>query len=173
MRAEPRTPIPALARGLLAGLAGTAAMTAYQTLLSSLRSSGSENGESGSISGEAAWKHAPAPAKVGRRILEGLFKRDVPKDEIGSLSALVHWSYGTAWGAGYGVLKESHVGRSIPLGLAFGAGVWAASYVVLPAMKLYEPPWEYGAKTLATDLSYHLVYGLGVAGAYRALDELA
>ena len=36
-------------------------------------------------------------------------------------------------------------------------------------MGLYEPPWHYGPKTLAKELSYHLVYGLGVALAYRGI----
>ncbi len=60
--------------------------------------------------------------------------------------------------------------RPVPAGLSFGTAVWGSSYVVLPAMKLYKPIWEYRPKTLAIDLSYHLVYGLGVAGAYRALE---
>jgi hypothetical protein len=51
----------------------------------------------------------------------------------------------------------------------FGTGVWAASYLELVPMGLYEPPWEYPATTLAKDLSYHLVYGVGTAAAYDAL----
>jgi hypothetical protein len=34
---------------------------------------------------------------------------------------------------------------------------------------IYEPPWRYPASELAIDASYHVVYGLGVAAAYRAL----
>ena len=52
-------------------------------------------------------------------------------------------------------------------GLPFGAGVWLSSYVVLPAAQLYAPIWEYDGKTLAKDLSAHLVYGLGTALAFR------
>jgi len=36
---------------------------------------------------------------------------------------------------------------------------------------LSKVPWEYPAKDSALDLSYHLVYGAGVAGAYRVLDR--
>jgi len=36
---------------------------------------------------------------------------------------------------------------------------------------IYEPPWRYPPKELAIDLSYHLVYGLGVAGTYRLLEQ--
>jgi hypothetical protein len=54
--------------------------------------------------------------------------------------------------------------------LAFGASVWAASYVVLPAAKLYKPIWEYDRVTLAKDLSAHLVYGVATATALRLLS---
>jgi hypothetical protein len=57
-----------------------------------------------------------------------------------------------------------------PSGLAFGAGVWAMSYVQLVPMDIYEPPSKYSTKELASDLSYHLVYGLAVAVAYEAIS---
>lgn len=46
----------------------------------------------------------------------------------------------------------------------------ASDYTLLPAMNLYEPPWRYPAKTLARDFATHLVHGLAIAGAYKALD---
>ena len=52
----------------------------------------------------------------------------------------------------------------------FGASVWGAGYIVLPAMKLYEPIWAYDATTLANGLSAHLVYGLATAAAMRGLS---
>jgi hypothetical protein len=36
-------------------------------------------------------------------------------------------------------------------------------------MKLYEPIWAYDRKTLADDLSAHLVYGLATAAALQAM----
>ena len=56
-------------------------------------------------------------------------------------------------------------------GLPFGAGVWGSGYVVLPAMKLYEPIWKYDVKTLANDLSAHLVYGVATAAGMQALNR--
>ncbi|MBV8998035.1 MAG: hypothetical protein JO304_03180, partial [Solirubrobacterales bacterium] len=40
----------------------------------------------------------------------------------------------------------------------------------LPAAKLYQPIWDYDAKTLANDLSAHLVYGLATAITLRWLS---
>jgi hypothetical protein len=56
-------------------------------------------------------------------------------------------------------------------GLAFGTGVWGAAYAELIPLGIYEPPWKVPKRELAIDLSYHLVYGLAVAGAYAALDS--
>ena len=52
-------------------------------------------------------------------------------------------------------------------GAPFGASVWASSYVVLPAAKLYRPIWEYDRRTLAKDLGAHLEYGLTTAAVFK------
>jgi hypothetical protein len=60
-------------------------------------------------------------------------------------------------------LRKPRVGYGLP----FGATVWAGSYVILPAAKLHKPTWEYDGRTLAKDLSAHLVYGLATATTLR------
>jgi hypothetical protein len=153
------TPLGALGRGLLAGVAGTAAMTAYQEALSS-------NGGSK----EPSWDDAPAPAQVARRILKGVFHEDVSAAKIPLLTNLMHWAYGTGWGGVYGLVQGTVRANPLLHGLLFGPSVWGMSYAQLVPMGLYEPPWAYPAKTVAKDLSYHLVYGLGVAAAFDTLD---
>ena len=56
-------------------------------------------------------------------------------------------------------------------GVPFGAAVWSGGYVVLPLAGLYKPIWKYDAKTLADDLSAHLVYGTATAAAYALLSR--
>jgi len=55
---------------------------------------------------------------------------------------------------------------SASYGLPFGALVWASGYAVLPETGLYKPIWDYGAQTLARDLSAHLGYGAGTGIAF-------
>jgi len=55
---------------------------------------------------------------------------------------------------------------------SFGAAVWAAGYVLLPAGGLYRPIWKYDAKTLASDLSAHLAYGAGTGAAFWVLARI-
>lgn len=162
------TPLEAVGLGLLAGVGGTAAMTAYQDVKSRVQKSESDNGDT---SEPPTWEDAPEPAQIGRRIVEGLFSREVSRDEIGFLTNAVHWGYGTACGSLYGLVQASARPHSALHGIVFGSAVWGSSYVMLPAMKLRKQIWEYPPKTLAADLATHLVYGLGVAAAYRALEK--
>jgi hypothetical protein len=161
-------PLGALLRGLLAGSAGTGLMTAYQTLVQSGESEGDEQ----PTDEEERWQQAPAPARVARRILEGVFQQ-VAADRIPLLTNATHWLYGTTLGGIYGLVQGTVRANPVAGGLVFGAGAWALSYLQLVPMGIYEAPWRYPAKTLAVDLSYHVVYGAGVAGASDALERLA
>jgi len=117
-----------------------------------------------------SWDQAPAPAQVGKRLVEGVFQRQLPEQRAPLVNNLTHWGYGILGGAQYGLLAGSVPAPRIWFGLPFGAGVWAAGYVVLPAAKLYQPIWEYDVGTLAKDLGAHLVYGLTTAVVFTKLS---
>jgi hypothetical protein len=163
------TPLGAIVRGLLAGAAGTAAMDAL--LFSRFRRSGGNQGFAGweTSAGLASWEDAPAPAQVGKRLVEGLLQIELPPERARFVNNVTHWAYGMLGGAQLGVVAGSLPRLRVAYGLPFGASVWGAGYVVLPAAKLYKPIWEYDRGTLAKDLSAHLVYGVTTAAALRAL----
>ncbi len=167
-RASTLTPLGAVGRGIAAGVIGTAAMTAWQELSARLMSSGDEQDAGGEqAEPEDPWEQASAPAKVARRVSEGMFQREVSADRIPVLTNAMHWGYGTGWGAVYGLMAGSASGGGPALrGARFGLGVWAASYLQLVPMGLSEPPWKYPAKDTAMELSYHVVYGVGVGAAF-------
>jgi hypothetical protein len=161
-------PVGAVALGVGAGVVGTAFMTAWQETVVHLRRSmtpkhAEENGD--------PWAHAPAPAQVGRRIVRLATGRDVPPERIPLFTNAVHWGFGTAMGAAYGLLQSRRGVRPAVSGPLFGLGVWAQSYATLVPMGLYEPPWRYPARTIAKDISYHLVYGGGTAAGYELLSR--
>lgn len=120
-----------------------------------------------SSEGLVGWEHAPAPALVAKRLLEDSGKREVAPRYARALSNIMHWGFGVANGAGYGLVFASHRLPRVWLGLPFGAAVWAGGYVVLPLLGVYQPIWKYDAKTLANDLSAHLVFGLTTAVVFR------
>jgi len=163
------TPFAAVARGAVAGAVGTLAMDLLW-FARQRRAGGEGDFASWELSsGLDSWEQAPAPAQVGKRLVEGLFGRELPAARAALVNNVTHWAYGLLGGAQYGLVAGSVRHPRIRHGLPFGASVWAAGYVVLPAAKLYKPIWEYDAKTLAEDLSAHLVYGLATAAALRAL----
>jgi hypothetical protein len=160
------TPLGALVRGLAAGVVGTAAMDLFGYVR--YKRGG---GKSSLLGWEFAsapndWAKAPAPAQVGKRLYEGFLQRELPPTRAAPTNTLVHWAYGTSWGSLYGILAGSARSPRAIFGLALGAGVWAADYVLLPLARLYKPIWQYDAGTLAQDLGTHLVYGLGTGGAF-------
>ncbi len=170
------TPLGAVGRGVVAGLIGTGLMTIAQELSAKLQSSGDdeEQGENSTQQDQGEqdpWEQASAPAKVAKRISEGVFEQDVPAERIPLITQGMHWGYGTGWGAVYGLAQGSLHAPTLRHGLVFGSAVWAMGYVQLVPMGLYQPPWKYPPKDIAMEVGYHLVYGLGVASAFRAVDS--
>ena len=149
-----------LARGLAAGLAGTAAMTAYQQLF----------GHTTEEPREQTWDTAPPQAKIVRGALGGV-GIDLSPRRIPLVSHIVHWTYGTALGPAYAVLDERAEGNPVAEGAGFGAGIWALSHAELAPVGLKPLPWRRSPLALARDVSRHVVYGLGVAAAYEALER--
>ena len=165
------TPVGAVFRGLVAGAVGTAAMDAL--LFARYRRDGGDSSlEDWELStGVSSWEQAPAPAQVGKRLVEGLFDRKLPPSRAALMNNVTHWAYGMLGGAQYGIVAGSLPKPRIRYGLVFGTTVWASGYVILPAAKLYKPIWEYDRNTLAKDLSAHLVYGVATATALRTLSK--
>ncbi len=141
----------AVGRGLLAGAIGTAAMTLSSTLEMKLRD------RAGST----------APADAARKVL-----RVEPVDEAAEarFSTLVHWGYGTAWGAIRGLLAGIGLGARSATTTHFAA-IWGGSLVMLPALDVAPPASEMEPSELAIDAFHHLVYAVATGLAYRALED--
>ena len=158
------------ARAAIAGATGTLGMDLLW--YSRFRRGGGTDGFAGwELSTEVdSWDDAPAPAQVGRLLAERLLGRDVPVSRATLVNNVMHWAYGTGWGAAYGL-----VATALPApawrGPAFGAFVWSSDYVLLPVLGVYRPIWTYDRKTLAQDLSAHMVYGAVTDAALRLLTR--
>lgn len=158
-----------LLTGALGGAVGTAAMDTV--LYFRYRRGGGQQGplEWEFSSTVKAWDDVSAPGLVGKRLLEGFLGRDVPDQWARSTQNVMHWATGMGWSAQFGAIAGSAKHRSWAWGLVLGPVVWSAGYVVLPLAKIYNPMWDYDAKTLAKDLSAHLVYGGTTGVAFSAL----
>jgi hypothetical protein len=140
--------------GLAAGAAGTVAMTISSTLEAKLRERERERGSSS------------APADAAGKVL-GV----QPRDEAGEarFATVVHWAYGTSWGAVRGLLHAIGVdgGRATA---AHFAAVWGSELAMLPALDVAPPPWESEPKEIAIDAFHHAVYAIATGVAFAALE---
>ena len=163
------TPLGAVMRGAAAGAVGTIAMDLLW--FSRYRHNGGDGRfvDWESSVGLSSWDEAPAPAQFGRRLIQGVFQRDLPPERARLLNNIVHWTTGVGWSAAFGLVSGSFPNHRSWHGLILGAGVWAQAYAVLVPAKLYKPMWEYDGETLWKDLSAHLVYGLSTATVFRVL----
>jgi hypothetical protein len=141
----------AVGKGLAAGLAGTAAMTVSSTLEAKLR-------------GREA---STAPARAASKVL-GV----APVDEQGErrFNSLVHWGYGTGWGAARGVFAAVGLG-GVPATLAHLGAVWGSEQVALPATGAAPPATQWEATEVVIDVWHHVVYAAATSVAYRWLDR--
>lgn len=163
------TPAGAIVKGAVAGLAGTLGMDLlwYRRY----RRDGGDDGfpDWEFSAGTTSYEQAGAPAQVGKRVVEGYLQRELPDESAKTMNNAMHLVTGIAWGTLHGIVAGSMGNTRVSYGLATGPAAWAASYAMLAAAGLYKPMWEYPHNVLWKDLSAHLVFGLGTAGAFRAL----
>lgn len=141
----------ATGKGLLAGAIGTGAMTISSTVEMKLRSRGGSSG----------------PAEAASKVLG--VKPQGEEDEK-RFSNLVHWGYGTSWGAVRGLLAALGLGPLAGTAAHVGA-IWGTELVMLPALDVAPPATEWGAKEVAIDGWHHLVYAVATGVAYTLLDK--
>lgn len=131
--------------GLAAGFAGTVAMTAAQMVEMKITKR----------------EGSPMPAKA----VEKVFHIEPESDQAEArLGTVVHFAYGTSWGAVRGLLHT----LGLPPGRAMATHwtvVQSTEAVMLPSLKLTPPPTQWGGKQLAQDTLFH--------GIYAAATELA
>jgi hypothetical protein len=126
----------AIGNGLVAGAVGTAAMTLSSTLEMRLRGR----------------QPSTVPARAAAKVL-GVEPREQER-----FATIVHWGYGTGWGAARGLIGALGIHGRAAAALFF-ALVWTAELATLPALDIGVPPVSrWGAEEVAVDALHHLVY---------------
>lgn len=160
------TPLGALARGILAGASGSAAQDLF---FAATKSIAPDAPEGAFTPPEPEQAHESATETVARRAVTQLARRELPiaKERAGRV---VHYAFGAAWGALYGLCAGTFPRLATPLGAAaFGGLVWVASDdVLLPALRLSAWPTAYPARTHAYAIAAHVVYGLAALAVFGA-----
>ena len=138
--------------GLAAGLAGTASMTLSSAIEAKVRQR------------EASTAPADAAGKL-------LGVQPTGEAQAKRFSTLVHWAYGTSWGAVRGLLGCS--GLPGPAASAAHLAVlWGAEQVILPGLGVAPPLTEWSGKEIAIDAWHHVTYAAATGAAYEALNRM-
>ncbi len=74
--------------------------------------------------------------------------------------------WGVAYAAALPVVRRL---GTLPGGVGLAAVAFGASYVVLPALGVYKPIWEYDRDVIVKDATAHTAYGLTAAAVASAL----
>jgi hypothetical protein len=172
-------------KGLVAGAIGGAvasfAMNQFQAGMSKLLEGPGDDGARRKGREAQGWKQQQSEARRDPGIEERAtvktavaisetFGHELAPAEKEWAGNLVHYAYGTAFGAVYGVAAEHWDDARAGQGTAFGAALWVVSdEVAVPVMGLSKGPGAYPLRTHAMALAAHLVYGVTTELARRAL----
>ena len=145
-----------IARGAVAGLAGTTAMTAAML---ALKKAGMEPGEL-------------EPKEVAENVEETIGIRDyLPKRAFEASWVMLHFGYGSTSGVAYALAQEiTRLNRPALVGASFGMFLWAVGYCGwLPLLGLYPPPAQVPKRKVVANILAHVTYGTMTAMAHRLL----
>ncbi|HEU5315575.1 MAG TPA: hypothetical protein VFX49_05655 [Chloroflexota bacterium] len=118
---------------------------------------------------------APGPEglaeQFAHKVASGVFGHDISRWR-GPAGMATHLTYGSLWGALFGLIQGSVRASVLPAGTVYGLLVWAAGPAALvPAMKLMPPPWKEPPQRALLLVAAHVAYGLALAGAFETLQR--
>jgi len=148
--------------GALAGLAATAPMTAAMK-------AGHRR---------LAWyeRYPLPPRQITMKVASQLgLKNHLDEVQKHGLTLAAHYGYGASMGALFGAMMAAadHAGNksTAEKGIAFGLGVWTASYLgLLPALGILRPATEHPARRNLLMIGAHVVWGVSLAKLFREMQ---
>ena len=108
--------------------------------------------------------------KVAAAISKNVLNHTPTRREKKAAGPVVHYLFGAAVGAAYGVAAETIPAVRTGFGSLFGAAVWLGAHVVaVPALGLSEPITKSPMTQEAGEFGAHIVYGTVSEGFRRAM----
>jgi putative membrane protein len=158
-------------KGIVAGIAGGLAGAYAMGLFAELCTKTSEKVNDPRRHRElqrAAADAQDSTAKTADKILHPVLGRHLRSGERETAKPIVHYAFGSAVGALYGVAAEyTGVVRKFA-GAPFGAAVCVGAHnVALPALNLTKKNGDYPLALHATEFGSHIVYGVTLEGVRR------
>ncbi len=141
---QPSKDTNSLLKGLVAGAIGGLVATAAKTM--------AEKVYPPRVHGE------PEPPDVAAEKIAG---HSLDEDTKGLASESIHWVFGAAAGAFYGVLAEIYPAVTAKSGATFGLTLMSLTHEgALPALGLSEPPEDQSLREKTSEGATHILYGV-------------
>jgi len=162
-----QSPLTVIVKGALAGAAGTAVMGAFMERAPQILDSFGVK-----LPEERPGPTAPdTPTEaMAERIAEGVAQQPLDDAAKATAGQAVHWSYGSGWGAIFGVMQSTLKLPHLVHGAVFGLLVGIVGDTLLPAMRLQRDPRTNPGEINLMHLGSHVVYGVTTALVYGLLN---
>jgi hypothetical protein len=141
----------AIGKGLIAGLIGTAAITLSMKIER--------------IITKKPTNFAPGDAASKALSIEASDREEWPK-----FSNEVHWTYGTMWGVGRGLLSVAGLKDGTATAIHFAA-IFYAALTIEPDFEVAPPINEWSKKEIAVFALHHLVYSVVAGFIFDAINK--
>lgn len=165
-----QSPLTVIIKGAIAGATGTAVMSAVmQRAPELIERIGIPMPEP-----QAPPRHPDEPdaptADAADRVASGVAREPLDPGARAKAGEAIHWVYGAAWGAFYGIIQSSLKLPHLLHGTLFGVLVYGVATTLVPRMRLAPSPADQPPQLNALQLGTHLVYGWATAITYAILN---
>ncbi len=117
---------------------------------------------------EAELEDLTGPGQAARALLRAL-GREPTHDEAVILGRVLHVWIGVVFAVLYPGLAKRFPWLRGGFGTAYGIAISPANLVVVPALGLTPPSWEFPVETTVRGVGYHIAYGIALEALARAL----
>ncbi len=155
--------------GLLGGLLGSGVMSVVHALGSrALPAAPVEPGPGEGEGGVSPLHQEDATVTVGGALSRVARGRPLAPDEKPAAGTLVHYGFGAALGASYGLIAALAPAAAVGYGAGFGAAAYLGAHaLVVPALGLAPSPLRRPPAQEAFELVLHVLYGMTVEAVRR------
>lgn len=95
-----------------------------------------------------------------------------PGIRLNAVTAVGHFGYGAAAGALYAPIAGRVHDKPLAAGVAYGVGIWAASYLGwIPALRILTPATEHPAQRNVMMILAHVAWGAALATVFEKVEH--
>jgi putative membrane protein len=162
------------AAGAIGGFVASWTMNQFQKLWSKAGEAiQQEQSRRSSRRQEAGEEEENVTVKVAQIILRKTAGRPLRREEKQKAGNAVHYGFGTAIGALYGIAAEYVPPVKSAWGMTYGAAIFiGADEIAVPKLGLSKPPQEYPPSQHAYAAASHVVYGATLESVRRAVRAI-